>query len=53
MTIEDIEDIKTKVRSPQTDRIFERFRKTNLKEFYRVAFRKKVHTSLEPSRMTR
>ena len=47
LTIEDIEHTKTKVRSPQTNGICERFHKTILNEFYRVAFRKKVYTCLE------
>src|SRR5262249_47726624 len=34
-------------RSPQTNGICERFHKTMLNEFYRVAFRKKIYTSLE------
>ena len=35
------------MRSPQTNGICERFHKTILNEFYRVAFRKKVYQSLE------
>ena len=46
LNIEDIEHTKTKVRSPQTNGICERFHKTILNEFYRVAFRKKVYESL-------
>ena len=38
---------KTKARSPQTNGICERFHKTMLDEFYRVAFRKKIYRSLE------
>jgi len=33
--------------SPQTNGICNRFHKTILNEFYRIAFRKKVYTSLE------
>jgi hypothetical protein len=34
------------IRSPQTNGICERFHKTVLNEFYRVAFRKKVYGSI-------
>ncbi len=34
-------------KSPQTNGICERFHKTALNEFYRVAFRKKVYHSLD------
>jgi transposase InsO family protein len=47
LTIEDIEHTKTKVRRPQTNGICERFHKTVLDEFYRIAFRKKLYTSIE------
>jgi transposase InsO family protein len=47
LTIEDIEHTKTKVRHPQTNGICERFHKTVLDEFYRVAFRKKLYRSLD------
>ena len=33
--------------SPQTNGIYERFHKTILNEFYQVAFRKKLYSSLE------
>jgi transposase InsO family protein len=46
LAIEDIDHTRTKARSPQTNGICERFHKTMLNEFYRVAFRKKVYTSL-------
>ena len=36
-----------KTKSPQTNGICERFHKTVLNEFYRVAFRKKVYRSIE------
>ena len=45
--INDIEHTKTKARHPQTNGICERFHKTILNEFYRVAFRRKLYQSLE------
>ena len=42
-----IEFTKTKARHPQTNGICERFHKTILNEFYRVAFRRKLYHSLE------
>jgi transposase InsO family protein len=45
--ISDIDHTKTKVRSPQTNGICERFHRTILDEFYRVAMRKKIYTSIE------
>ena len=47
LAINDIEHTKTKVRSPQTNGICERFHKTILQEFYQVTFRKKVYDSIE------
>ncbi len=47
LAVEDIDHTRTKVKSPQTNGICERFHRTILNEFYRVAFRKKVYTSLE------
>lgn len=47
LAIENIDHSKTRARSPQTNGICERFHKTVLDEFYRVAFRKKVYASLE------
>jgi len=38
---------RTKTKSPQTNGICERFHKTLLDEFYRVAFRKRVYDSIE------
>ena len=35
------------MKSPQTNGICERFHKTLLDEFYRVAFRKKINDSIE------
>lgn len=47
LSIEDIDHTKTKARSPQTNGVCERFHRTVLNEFYQVAFRKKIYTSLE------
>jgi transposase InsO family protein len=47
LTLENIEHSKTRVKSPQSNGICERFHKTVLDEFYRVAFRTKVYGSLE------
>ena len=46
LAIENIDHTRTKARSPQTNGICERFNRTLLEEFYRVAFRKKVYASL-------
>lgn len=47
LAIEDIDHTRTKAKSPQTNGICERFHKTILDEFYRVAFRKKIYSSLQ------
>lgn len=47
LAINDIEHTKTKVRHPQTNGICERFHRTILDEFYKIAFRKKIYESLE------
>ncbi len=47
LAINDIEHTKTKVRSPQTNGICERFHKTILQEFYQITFRKKIYESIE------
>ena len=47
LAINDIDHTKTKVKSPQTNGICERFHKTILQEFYQVTFRKKVYDSIE------
>ena len=47
LAIEDVDHTRTKTKSPQTNGICERFHKTVLNEFYRVAFRKKVYRSLD------
>lgn len=47
LAVEDIDHTRTKAKSPQTNGICERFHKTILNEFYQVAFRKKVYSSLK------
>lgn len=47
LRIENIEHSKTKVKSPQSNGICERFHRTIQDEFYAVAFRKKLYQSLE------
>ena len=47
LAVEDIDHSRTKTKSPQTNGIVERFHKTILNEFYRVAFRKKLYQSTE------
>ncbi len=47
MAIEDIDHTKTKAKSPQTNGICERFHRTIQDEFYAVAFRKKIYSSIE------
>ncbi len=47
LAVNDIDHTKTKVKSPQTNGICERFHKTILQEFYQVAFRKKIYQSIE------
>jgi integrase-like protein len=47
LAIEDIDHSRTKTKSPQTNGICERFHKTVLNEFYRIAFRKKVYRSID------
>ncbi len=47
LAIEDIDHTRTKVKSPQTNGIVERFHKTILNEFYRIAFRKRIYASIE------
>ena len=46
LAIEDIDHTRTKAKSPQTNGICERFHQTIQNEFYAVAFRKKLYTSL-------
>jgi transposase InsO family protein len=47
LAINDIDHTRTKAKSPQTNGICERFHKTILDEFYKVAFRKKIYEDLE------
>jgi hypothetical protein len=47
LALEDVDHTKTKAKSPQTNGICERFHKTIQDEFYAIAFRKKLYTSLE------
>ena len=46
LAVEDIDHSRTKTKSPQTNGIVERFHKTVLDEFYRIAFRKKIYGSI-------
>ena len=47
LAINDVDHTKTKVKSPQTNGICERFHKTILQEFYQVTFRKKLYDSID------
>jgi transposase InsO family protein len=47
VAVEDIDHTRTKTRNPQTNGICERFNKTLLDEFYRVAFRKRLYGTLD------
>lgn len=47
LDLENIEHSRAKARHPQTNGICERFHKTVLNEFYRVAFRKKIYQTLD------
>jgi hypothetical protein len=54
LAVEDIDHSRTKTKSPRTNGIVERLHKTMLNEFDRIAFRKKLSTSiaaLQPRRM--
>lgn len=46
LAVENIDHSKTRVRSPQSNGICERFHKTILQEFYQVAFRRKIYRTL-------
>ena len=46
LAVEDVDHSRTKTKSPQTNGIVERFHKTVLDEFYRVAFRKRISGSI-------
>jgi transposase InsO family protein len=47
LAVEDVDHSRTKTKSPQTNGICERFHRTVLEEFYRIAFRKKVYRGIE------
>src|ERR1700716_4712991 len=47
LAVEDIDHTRTKTKSPQTNGICERFHRTVLDEFYRVAFRKKIYQTID------
>jgi transposase InsO family protein len=46
LAVENIDHTRTKVKSPQTNGIVERFHRTVLNEFYRVAFRRRIYSSI-------
>lgn len=47
LAVENIDHSRTKTKSPQTNGIVERFHRTALNEFYRLAFRRKIYRSIE------
>jgi hypothetical protein len=47
LAVDDIDHSGTKTKSPQTNGICERFHRTVLDEFYRIAFRKKIYHSID------
>ena len=47
LQLNEIDHTKTKVRSPQSNGICERFHQTVLNEFYRITFRKKIYSDIE------
>lgn len=47
LALNQIDHTKTKIKSPQTNGICERFHRTILDEFYRVTFRKNLYQSIE------
>lgn len=47
LQLNEIDHTKTKVKSPQTNGICERFHQTVLNEFYRITFRKKLYRDLD------
>jgi transposase InsO family protein len=46
LAVENIDHTRTKAKSPQTNGICERFHKSMLDEFYRVAFRKRIYETI-------
>src|SRR5690349_19264542 len=50
LAVEDIDHSRTKTKSPQTNGICERFHRTVLNEFYRIAFRKKIYQAIDELR---
>jgi transposase InsO family protein len=46
LAVEDIDHTRTKAKSPQTNGIVERYHKTMLNEFYRIAFRKEIYATI-------
>lgn len=47
LSLEDIDHSKTQVKRPQSNGICERFHRTIQNEFYAIAFRKKLYSSIE------
>lgn len=47
LALEDVDHTSTRARSPQTNGICERFHRTVQNEFFAIAFRKKIYTSIE------
>jgi hypothetical protein len=47
LAVENIDHSRTRAKSPQTNGICERFHRTVQEEFYSIAFRKKLYSSLE------
>jgi transposase InsO family protein len=47
LAVENIDHTRTKAKSPQTNGIVERYHKTMLNEFYRIAFRKKIYETID------
>jgi transposase InsO family protein len=46
LAVENIDHSRAKAKSPQTNGIVERYHKTMLNEFYRIAFRKKIYATI-------
>ncbi len=47
LAVEDVDHTRTKTKNPQTNGICERFHRTVLDEFYRVAFRKRIYRTID------